>query len=64
MSLRKANAERVTIVKFRLNKRDGNSYSSETVDEKSDTTKAANVMKSRLREGRNLISEDKVMVER
>lgn len=49
LCLRKAKLETVAVVKFRLNKRGGNSSSSGIVDEKSDTTKFTEVMESRLR---------------
>jgi hypothetical protein len=61
--LRKAKVERVTAVKFRVNKRCGYSSGSEIVEEKADRTKTTNVVEARFRDGRNLITEYKVIVE-
>ena len=62
MSLRKAKVERVTVVKFRVDERGGNSFSSGEVEERAYTTKTTDVVEARFREGRNLIREGKVMV--
>ena len=62
MNLRKAKVERVTVVKFRVDERGGNSFSSGEVEEMEYTTKTTDVVEARFREGRNLIREGKVMV--
>ena len=62
LSLRKAKVERVTVVKFRVDERGGNSFSSGEVEERAYTTKTTDVVEARFREGRNLIREGKVMV--
>jgi hypothetical protein len=62
LSLRKAKVERVTVVKFRVDKRSGDSFSSGVIEERTDTTKTTDMVEARFREGRNLVRECKVMV--
>ena len=62
LSLRKTKVERVTVVKFRVNKRSGNSFSSGIVEERADTTKTTDVVEARFGEGRNLVRECKMMI--
>ena len=63
LGLRKAKVERVTVVKFRMNKRSGNSFSSGIVEERADTTKTTDVVEARFGERRNLVRESEMMVE-
>jgi hypothetical protein len=63
LSLREAKLERVTVVKFRVNKRAGNSFSSGLIEKTADTMTTTDVVEARFREGRNLVGECKMMVE-
>ncbi len=63
LGLRKAKVERVTVVKFRMNKRSGNSFSSGKIEERADTTKTTDVVEARFGERRNLVRESEMMVE-
>ncbi len=44
LSLRKAKVERVTVVKFRVNKRSGDSFSSGIIEERAYTTKTTDMV--------------------
>jgi hypothetical protein len=62
LRFRKTNIKRVTVVKFRMNKRSSNSTGSFMTERRTNTMKITNVLKAASGERRNLIIKSQMLV--